>query len=184
MFETSPNWRMACSVAVSDGSRSDTNAREASVAFLLRAASSRLNASASRVCCAVTEATPKPRSARSFSSGATSRTDRPKRSCTTRALLASSSYCDSARATAAKASEGSWLFRPSTLRPIDVIIRAISESGFAAFNAWLNFTRAPPAVSRLVPVLSAVSSSADRLRMDEPVASARSFSASMPLMVF
>ena len=152
--------------------------RATSLTSFLKAASARLNFSASAACLAVTLACSVPASARSLRMGAASRTDLPKSSCTTRALLASSAKPARARAVCCRASTGSARRRAatSTLMARSAWLTAFVPS--ASLSTWLNLTMMPPTASSVVPVVRAKRSSLLISSTVEPVASARSFMAS------
>ena len=147
-------------------------------------ASCLLNRSASATCLAVTVAETSPASARSLSSGATSRIDLPNSSCTMRAFAPSLSNCASAMATWRRASAGSIRRSASASRPIIFSAMPASLSGLAAASCWLSFTSEPATVSIVAPVRRATASSRLIDSMLAPVASATSFMASSALMVW
>ena len=178
-----PPLRMAANTSFRAGTMSETRLREASTTFFCSADSCLLNFSASSACAVVTVAFRVPWAARSFSRGATSFRLLPNSSWVRRALLASSAKPSRPTAMRLKASAGSRAFRSLTLRPMALMAASAGLPGLAAARAWLSFTRLVPTVSRLAPLRRATSSRALMFSMLAPVASLRSFRASMPSMM-
>ena len=165
------------------GSSCPTSVRDRSVALACSWASCLFQRSAAAACSLVTVAVSVVASARSLSSGPTSRMLLPNRSCTRRALFASSSYLARASATSLTARAGSISRSLSACRPMAARALAVSLSGLVSARPLLSLTMASPTVSSVWPVRRATSSSALMFSMLAPVMSFRSFRASMPSTV-
>ena len=163
--------------------KSVAKARAPSSVFFLRFEISLLNFSASSAASVVTVPTSFCFSARSAKKTDTSRVDLPNSSSMSRPLLPSSAKPLRATAVWRMASAGSRVFSFSMLRLSALSAASASEPGLASFNSLLNLMSALPTVSKLVPVRLATSSKALMFSILLPVASFRSFRASMPSMV-